>query len=197
MPISRPAIRRLAQAYAISIAIWVPIGVLTGWQAYGAYQGAHVAVSLQAMVLLQTVRYFIVALLTPPLFYCVDRWPVTSTNIRRAAVYVAGTVPFTLVFVPHPFDTAAATPGGRIELGEIAASHPPSSGSPTATSRTCCSCILRSWSRHMPTPTSRAANARRSSGSSCSRVSPKASYRRCVPSSTPTFYSTPYKASPP
>ena len=99
MSISRPAIRRLAQAYAISIAIWVPIGVLTGWQAYGGYAGAHVVVSLQAMVLLETVRYFVLALLTPPLFYCVDRWPVTSTNIRRAAVYVAGTVPFTLVFV--------------------------------------------------------------------------------------------------
>lgn len=99
MPISSLAIRRLAQAYVISIAIWVPIGVLTGWQAYGGYAGAHVVVSLQAMILLETVRYFVLALLTPPMFYCVDRWPVTSTNIRRAAVYVAGSVPFTLVFV--------------------------------------------------------------------------------------------------
>jgi two-component system LytT family sensor kinase len=99
MSISSPAIRRLARAYAISIAVWVPIGVLTGLEVHGAYQGAHVAVSLQAMVLLQTVRYFIVALLTPPIFYCVDRWPVTSAKIGRAAAYVAISLPFTLVFV--------------------------------------------------------------------------------------------------
>ena len=94
MSISSAAIRRLAKAYGISIAIWVPIGVLTGWQAYGAYVGAHVPVSLPVMILLETVRYLILALMTPPLFYCVDRWPVTSTNIRRAVAYVAGSVPF-------------------------------------------------------------------------------------------------------
>lgn len=99
MSISSAALRRLARAYAISIAVWVPIGLLTGWQVYGAYHGAHVVVSLQALLLLNAVRYFIVALMTPPLFYCVDRWPVTSTNIRRAAVYLAGSVPFTLIFV--------------------------------------------------------------------------------------------------
>lgn len=96
---SSTALRRLARAYAISIAFWVPIGLLVGWQVYGAFRGAKMVVPIGITLILQTTRYFILALLTPPLFHAIGRWPVSSGHIGRAAVYIAGSVPFTLLFV--------------------------------------------------------------------------------------------------
>ena len=92
-------IRPLARDYARSIAFWLPIGLLVGCQVYVMYHFKHLVVSLPAMLLDQAVRYFIIALLTPPIFYCVERWPVTGASFRRASAYVAGCVPFTLLFV--------------------------------------------------------------------------------------------------
>ena len=92
-------IRRLARSYARSLAFWLPIGLLVGWQVYAMYRAAPSVVTLRAMLLDQTERYLIIALLTPPVFYCVDRWPVTSTSAKRVAAYVIGCVPFTLLFV--------------------------------------------------------------------------------------------------
>jgi two-component system LytT family sensor kinase len=92
-------IRRLVRDYARSIAFWVPVGVLVGWQTYEMYRAAPSVVSLQAMLLAQAKRYLIIAMMTPPVFYCVFRWPVTSTSIQRVAAYVIGCVPFTLLFV--------------------------------------------------------------------------------------------------
>lgn len=92
-------IRWLARSFARSIAFWVPIGLLVGWQVHEMYRTAPSVVSLRAMLLAQAQRYLIIALLTPPIFYCVDRWPVTSSSIKRVAAYVIGCVPFTLLFV--------------------------------------------------------------------------------------------------
>lgn len=92
-------IRRLARDYARSMAFWLPIGLLVGWQVYGMYRSVHAAVSIAEVLRAQTARYFIIALMTPPIFYCVERWPVTGVSVRRAAAYLAGGLPFTLLFV--------------------------------------------------------------------------------------------------
>ena len=97
MPIM--GIRQLARDYARSIAFWCPIGLLVGWQVYVMYRTVPAVVSLQAMLLGQLGRYLVIALLTPPVFYCVERWPVTGPSLKRVAAYVMGCVPFTLLFV--------------------------------------------------------------------------------------------------
>lgn len=116
-------IRRLARSYARSIAFWLPIGLLVGWQVYAMYRAAPSVVSLRAMVLDQTERYLIIALLTPPVFYCVGRWPVTSTSLKRVAAYVIGCVPFTLLFVficwSLPRFTHATWSWGRHDLSTL------------------------------------------------------------------------------
>lgn len=99
MPMSIKGIRQLARDYARSIAFWCPIGLLVGWQVYVMYRSVPAVVSLKAMLLAQTERYLILAILTPPVFYCVERWPVTGTSVKRMVAYVMGCVPFTLLFV--------------------------------------------------------------------------------------------------
>src|SRR6201999_2965959 len=90
-------IRRWARDYARSMAFWLPVGLLVGWKVYGMYISVHATVSFPVVLRLQTARYFVIALMTPPVFYCVERWPVTSAAIRRAAAYAVGRLPFSLV----------------------------------------------------------------------------------------------------
>lgn len=92
-------IRRWAWDYARSMAFWLPIGLLVGWEVYGMYISVHAAVSFPVVLRLQTARYFIIALMTPPVFYSVERWPVTSAATRRAVAYLVGCLPFSLLFI--------------------------------------------------------------------------------------------------
>ena len=54
--------------------------------------------SYHDVLLLYAARYLSVALLTPPLFYIVNRWPVTGGLMRRTAAYVCGYLPFSVAF---------------------------------------------------------------------------------------------------
>jgi hypothetical protein len=91
-------IRRLARDYALSLAFWIPAGLLVGWQAYTAYRNVHWPVPLGTMLLVYSARYFTVGVLSPPIFYCVERWPVSGAPVRRVPAYVLGYVPFALLF---------------------------------------------------------------------------------------------------
>ena len=59
----------------------------------------HLPVAYHDLLLVYGARYLTVALLTPPIFYFVNRWPVTGgTVLRRSAAYVLGYLPFSLAF---------------------------------------------------------------------------------------------------
>jgi len=91
-------IRRVLRAYALSVAFWMPLSVLVGWQTYLLDRKEHLPVVLHSELLVYAARYLTVAILTPAIFYCVNRWPITAAAVRRSALYALGYIPFTAAF---------------------------------------------------------------------------------------------------
>jgi len=99
LSISKASIRRVARDYAISIAFWLLLSFLISWQAHHTVVYGPEPTPLRDLLLLFGVRYLTVALLTPPLVYVVERWPIGgAAALRHAAGYLVGYVPFSLVF---------------------------------------------------------------------------------------------------
>jgi hypothetical protein len=98
MPTWSKQLRPVFRAYAFSIAFWIPLSVLVGYQNFMLDMGSRPHVSLWRALLVYGTRYFAVALLTPPLFYIVARWPVSRRHFRRIGVYALGYVPFISAF---------------------------------------------------------------------------------------------------
>jgi two-component system, LytTR family, sensor kinase len=88
----------LARSYALSVVFWAPISVLVGWQTYIMDRREGLPVALRDLLLAYGARYLTVAILTPPLFYIVSRWPLTAAVLRRGAAYALGYVTFSGAF---------------------------------------------------------------------------------------------------
>jgi hypothetical protein len=89
-------IRKITRDYLLSIAFWLTTSLLVAWQDYTLATAQKLIISLNDLFSLQAVRYMSIALLTPPTFYIVERWPAKS--ILRAAAYGIGFVPFSISF---------------------------------------------------------------------------------------------------
>lgn len=93
------SIRRATMFIAASAAFWLLLAFLMAIQDAVFSREEHLRYSFQTLWMLDSVRYFTVALLTPPLFWIVDRWPVTRANLPwRALGYAGGYVLFSLAF---------------------------------------------------------------------------------------------------
>ena len=85
--------------YGLSIAFWMPLAGLLAWQQYRISEEEHLKVSLASVMLLGGVRFFTVALLTPPIFWITAKAPIGAGNVvRRMIYYLAGFIPFVLLF---------------------------------------------------------------------------------------------------
>ena len=72
-------------AYALSIVVWLSAAPLISWQMLMLERKEHLPVVYHDLLLVYGARYLTVALLTPPIFYFVNRWPVTGgTALRRS-----------------------------------------------------------------------------------------------------------------
>lgn len=91
-------LRRLGRDYAWSISFWLISSVLVAWQEYIQFGSAHLKVRLQDFLILYGVRYLTVGLLTPPLFYITERWPVSAAEPGRVIAYALGFMPFSVTF---------------------------------------------------------------------------------------------------
>jgi two-component system, LytTR family, sensor kinase len=120
--------RRILQAYAISIAIWLPISVLVAWQMYSFEHRINPAMDVAHVMLVFGARHMSAALLTPPIFYIVSRWPVTDDVVRRTILYVLGSLPFAFAFAairlmlarPYYEETASWAPRSFTALLDLA-----------------------------------------------------------------------------
>ncbi len=90
--------RLIARAYALALLFWLPLSLLVGWQTFYLERLEHLHVELSIEMLVSAVRYFTVALLTPPIFYWVNRWPASRTQLRRIAAYALAYIPFSCAF---------------------------------------------------------------------------------------------------
>jgi two-component system LytT family sensor kinase len=91
--------RQIALAYAVSVGVWVSIALLLEWQYVVLVRMQRVQVSLADTLPMALARGFGFALLTPPIFYIVRRYTVGKRHsVRRVIGYLAGTIPFVIVF---------------------------------------------------------------------------------------------------
>jgi two-component system, LytTR family, sensor kinase len=91
--------QRGLSGYGLSIAFWMPLAALLAWQQYRIAEEEHLKVSLASVALLGGVRFFTVALLTPPIFWIAAKAPISAGNlVRRMIYYLAGFIPFVLLF---------------------------------------------------------------------------------------------------
>ena len=98
MQLSIPLLRRVARDYAISIAFWLAAAFLVAYQLYGLEMRVHLPSNFRGLITLYAARYLSVALLTPPIFYLVDRWPITEKSARRTIAYVLSYGLFSISF---------------------------------------------------------------------------------------------------
>jgi two-component system, LytTR family, sensor kinase len=85
--------------YGLSIAFWMPLAALLAWQQYQIAEEEHLKVSLASLLVLVGVRFFTIALLTPPIFWIAAKVPISAGNVvRRMIYYLAGFIPFVLLF---------------------------------------------------------------------------------------------------
>lgn len=98
MSLWNKTLRPIVRAYALSVAFWLPLSLLVGWQTYVLDRKEHLPVVLPTLLLVYAARYLTIAILTPPIFYCVTRWPIPGAVIRRTAAYALGYIPFSVAF---------------------------------------------------------------------------------------------------
>ncbi len=90
---------RAVFGYGLSIAVWMPLAGLLTWQQYRIATEEHLKVSLTSLAILMGVRFFTIALLTPPLFWIAAWAPIrTGATVRRVVYYLAGFIPFAFLF---------------------------------------------------------------------------------------------------
>jgi two-component system, LytTR family, sensor kinase len=77
----------------------MPLAALLAWQQYRIAEEEHLKVSLASLIVLGGVRFFTIALLTPPIFWIAAKVPIGAGNVvRRMIYYLGGFVPFVLLF---------------------------------------------------------------------------------------------------
>jgi hypothetical protein len=120
--------KRIGRDYAVSIIFWLLLSFLVSWQTHYTVANSLRPTPLHDLFLLFGARYLSVALLTPPLIYIVEYWPIgASAPIRRSLTYLAGYMPFSLAFAlirwcilpPWASETQSwvpRTPRGILEL---------------------------------------------------------------------------------
>jgi two-component system, LytTR family, sensor kinase len=107
-------LKRVTISYGIAIVVWLVFAVIVAYQYRLIATSGGRVVSWADSLLLPSVRFFCYALLTPPIFYIVKRFPIDFQHKwRRSLLYVIGTAGFTLCFcalrwlILPPFDISA------------------------------------------------------------------------------------------
>jgi two-component system LytT family sensor kinase len=91
-------LRPIVRAYAISIAMWCGLSVLTGWNYRIFDRALNINSTLFDMLLLAESRGFAFAVLTPPIFYLARRYiGIGRDRLRYVLLYALGVVPFMLL----------------------------------------------------------------------------------------------------
>jgi two-component system, LytTR family, sensor kinase len=126
--IAPATVRRVIRDYALSIFAWLTMSLLTAWQTWNMSNRENLHVTLRDMLLLYAVRYFTVALLTPPIFYLSERWPFRGRKAwLRVFAWIIGYIPFAIAFgtirwcflPPWMEDTQSWGPRNLDTLGQV------------------------------------------------------------------------------
>lgn len=115
--------RGIIRAYALSLAAWCALSILTGWNYRVFDQQLNIHSTLADMLLLAESRGLAYALLTPPIFYFVRRYMAVRHSFRYLIIYVVGLGPFMVLYacirwaVLPPWDNALQQYVPRTAIG--------------------------------------------------------------------------------
>src|ERR1700739_2991480 len=85
--------------YGLSLAFLMASCAPLALQQFRIAEEQHLRVSLASLLVLGGVRFFTIALLTPPIFWIAAKAPISAGNVvRRMIYYLAGFIPFVLLF---------------------------------------------------------------------------------------------------
>lgn len=99
MRISASLLRRVAVSYARSIAFWLGIALVMAAQQHYFERELGYHTGFFSLLAILSIRFTDYALLTPPLFYLVGRFPIQrSRPLRSLIAYALGVAPFVLCY---------------------------------------------------------------------------------------------------
>jgi two-component system LytT family sensor kinase len=91
--------RQTLKALTISFVVWTAIAIAIAYQLYLNYLSVRPNTRFIAVLRLPLVRGLVYALLTPPLFYIVQRYPISRRNpALRSLLYTLGFVSFDVAY---------------------------------------------------------------------------------------------------
>jgi two-component system, LytTR family, sensor kinase len=99
MSVSPAGIRRVAVAYLRSFLCWFPLSVLISFQQYLIEIDLKHRVPFLTIQLITSIRFLVFAILTPPVFFIVRRFPIQREKpIRGVLLYFLGTAGFVITY---------------------------------------------------------------------------------------------------
>jgi hypothetical protein len=91
--------RKVAYAYLWAIGFWLSFAIMMAAEDRVRLSQRGLHTGFWTIVQVESAWCFTFALLTPPIFYIVRRYPVTKQNrIRRSSAYLLGLAPFMVAF---------------------------------------------------------------------------------------------------
>jgi two-component system LytT family sensor kinase len=91
--------RRVGTAYFLSLVVWTLLSLMSSWQQYAIDSAAHEKTQFFETFRVFFGNAFVFALLTPPIFYLVRRFPIGLTSpVKGAIKYLLGVVPFLILY---------------------------------------------------------------------------------------------------
>jgi len=91
--------RQLALSLGWSLLFWISFAVMLAGEDRVRLAQRNIHTGYWTLVLVDSAWCVTFALLTPSIFYVVEKYPVTKqTRLRRTTAYLLGTIPFMLVF---------------------------------------------------------------------------------------------------
>jgi two-component system, LytTR family, sensor kinase len=97
--VSSAGIRRVAVAYLRSFICWLPLSILISFQQYLIEIDLKHRVPFFTIQLITSIRFLVFAILTPPVFFIVRRFPIQREKpVRGVLLYFLGTAGFVITY---------------------------------------------------------------------------------------------------
>ena len=91
--------RRTLRDYSVAVGYWLLLSQSIAWEHFVYSRHEHLSIPFHTWSVICGVWYITIGLLTPPMFYLIEAFPVQAANLwKRGALYLAGYPLFAVSF---------------------------------------------------------------------------------------------------
>jgi hypothetical protein len=91
--------RRTLRDYSVAVGFWLLLSQSIAWENFVYARHEHLPIPFHTWAVICGVWYVTIGLLTPPMFYLIEAFPVQAANLwKRGTLYVAGYPLFAVTF---------------------------------------------------------------------------------------------------